>query len=337
MEVILRVGLIVPADTPPTGGNVMSAQRLQEGLARLHVDATVDRWHPHLAPYDVYHAWNAVQVGQALVRHGLAPEKIIVTWTGTDLWGDWVKAPAPIRYQLKDIHRQVVFTPNARSRLLQDAPEWAQSVRVIPPSVDDGVFRPGTVERSLTPPWIVMAGGIRPVKQNAWAIDLVDQARRTLGYDLQLAVLGPVRDAGEWREVLRRAQNRAWVHIVGEVPKEAMAGWYQRATIVLNSSQIEGVSNALMEAMACGALIMATNIHGNRYLIDPHKTGILFENVRDFVTELEWVLANPEAANGLRHQARRRIAAQHLVQQEAESYMALYQANSRNEPQQLSL
>lgn len=329
----MRVGLIVPADTPPTGGNVISAQRLKEGLARLHVDATVDRWHPHLAPYDVYHAWNAVQVGQTLVRQGFAPGKIMVTWTGTDLWGGWVADPAPIRYQLKDIHRQVVFTPNARDRLLQDAPEWGSRVHVIPPSVDDGVFRPGPVNRSLIPPWIVMAGGIRPVKQNAWAIDLVDQARRTLGHDLQLAVLGPVRDAGEWREVLRRARNRDWVHIVGEVPKEAMAGWYQRATIVLNSSQIEGVSNALMEAMACGALIMATNIHGNRYLIEPHATGILFENARDFVTEVEWVLTHPEAAEGIRHDARRRIASQHLLHQEAQSYLTLYQENIQTDTQ----
>ena len=91
----MRVGLIVPADTPPTGGNVISAQRLKEGLARLHVDATVDRWHPHLAPYDVYHAWNAVQVGQALVRQGLAPRKIVVTWTGHRFMGGLGHRPRP--------------------------------------------------------------------------------------------------------------------------------------------------------------------------------------------------------------------------------------------------
>lgn len=321
----MRVGLVVPSDTPPTGGNIISAQRLQDGLSRLGIIAAVERMRPQLPQYDVYHAWNAVQVGQALLQQGIEPERLVVTWTGTDLWGDWIRDSEPIHRTLQKVRQQVVFTPNARLRLLQDAPDWEDAVRVIPPSVDDTIFSPEEVSRHPDSPLIVIAGGVRPVKRSAWAIELVDRARQVLGLNLSLAVLGPARDAGEWERVLNAAQGRPWVEVVGEVPKEAMADWYRHAAVVINTSQIEGVSNALMEAMACGALIVATNIHGNRYLIDSHKTGILFDGEGDFVREFHWIFSHPDEAQTLRHNARMRILSQHLLIQEAEAYEDLYE------------
>ncbi|AUW93266.1 MAG: glycosyltransferase [Sulfobacillus thermotolerans] len=321
----MKVGLVVPSDTPPTGGNMISAQRLQSGLQKLGITAVVERFRPQLPAYDVYHAWNAVQVGQALLREGVEPERIVITWTGTDLWGDWIRDSQPIRRTLQVVKQQVVFTPNARLRLLQDAPDWEDIVHVIPPSVDDAIFSPEKTPVNPTDsPLVVIAGGVRPVKRSAWAIDLVDRARRVLGMDLRLAMLGPVRDPGEWERVVQGAEGRSWVELVGEVPKEAMADWYRRASVVLNTSQIEGVSNALMEAMACGALIVATNIHGNRYLIDSHKTGILFDDEGDFIREMQWIFSHPAESNILRHNARMRILSQHLLIQEAEAYHALY-------------
>ncbi len=320
----MRVGLIVPSDTPPTGGNFISAQRLQEGLTRLGVSADVERMGPQLYKYDVYHAWNAVTVGKALIEEGYDPTRIVITWTGTDLWGEWVHDSAPIRQALSDVRHQVVFTPNARLRLLQDAPEWDSTVQVIPPSVDDQIFSPEAVSLHQSQPLVVLAGGVRPVKRSAWAIELVDQARTHLGLDLQLAILGPVRDVGEWQKVLAGAQGREWVQVIGELPKEQMADWYRRATVVLNSSRIEGVSNALMEAMGCGAMIVAANIHGNRYLVEQHKTGLLFDDAHDFVDQIRWLFAHPEEAECIRRNARMRILSQHMLIQEAESYMALY-------------
>ncbi|OLZ14209.1 hypothetical protein BFX06_07915 [Sulfobacillus thermosulfidooxidans] len=321
----MKIGLIVPPDTPATGGNFVSAERLQRGLNRLGLDAHVERFHPHLRDYDVYHAWNAVQVGQRLLHQGIDPEKIVVTWTGTDLWGDWAKDPGPIRHTLSSLHHQVVFTPNARKRLLADAPAWEHRVQVIPPSVDETMFCPADSSQPRDwPPLVVMAGGIRPVKRSAWAIDLVQSARKTLGIDFQLAILGPVRDGDEWERVVQAAQDKPWVQVMGEVPKEQMGTWYQRATIVLNTSRIEGVSNALMEAMSCGALIVASNIHGNRYLIEDGKTGLLFDTPEELIAAFRLTLDHPQEADEMRKNARLRILSRHLPSQEAQAYAMIY-------------
>ncbi|WP_053960950.1 glycosyltransferase [Sulfobacillus thermosulfidooxidans] len=321
----MKIGLIVPPDTPATGGNFVSAERLKLGLNRLGIDAQVERFHPHLGDYDVYHAWNAVQVGQRLLNQGIEPEKILVTWTGTDLWGDWAKDPGPIRETLSSLRHQVVFTPNARKRLLADAPQWENRVHVIPPSVDETIFCPAdSSQKRDGPPLVVIAGGIRPVKRSAWAIELVQTARQTLATDFQLAILGPVRDWKEWERVWQAAHDKPWVHVIGEVPKDQMGQWYQRATIVLNTSQIEGVSNALMEAMSCGALIVASNIHGNRYLIENGKTGLLFDTPEELIEAFRYALNHSKDADCIRKNARMRILSRHLPTQEAQAYAMIY-------------
>lgn len=321
----MKVSLIVPPDTPVTGGNFVSAERLMHGLTRLGIETSVQKFRSNLAGYDVYHAWNAVQVGQRLLEEGIDPAKIVVTWTGTDLWGDWVKDAEPIRRKLSSLNYQVVFTPNARKRLLADAPEWRDIVQVIPPSVDETMFYPASSPgRRDWPPLVVVAGGIRPVKRSAWAIELVEAARNRLSYDFRLAILGPVRSWDEWDRVLQSAQGRPWVQLVGEVPKEKMRDWYQRSTIVLNTSSIEGVSNALMEAMNCQAFVVATNIHGNRYLIEPGDTGFLFDNVEELVEAFRFIVHQPQEAERIRQNARLRILSRHLPTHEAEAYAAIY-------------
>lgn len=321
----MRVALIVPPDTPITGGNFVSAERLKTGLVSLGIETRVEKFYPRMRGFDVYHAWNAVQVGMRLIEHGTDPQKIVVTWTGTDLWGDWIRNSAAIRHALDLVRHQVVFTPNAKKRLVSDAPEWDSIVDVIGPSVDESLFYPADSPgmRDKTP-LVVIAGGIRPVKRSAWAIDLVEEARQLLGYDFQLAVLGPVRDFQEWDRVLLAAKGKGWVHIIGEKPKESMREWYQRATIVLNSSRIEGVSNALMEAMSSQALVVATNIHGNRYLIEQGRTGFLFDDTEGLIKAFRFVMENPDQADMMRYNARKRILSRHLPSHEAQAYAAIY-------------
>jgi glycosyltransferase involved in cell wall biosynthesis len=321
----MKVVLVVPPDTPITGGNFVSAERLKTGLSRLGIETHVEKFHSRMQGYDVYHAWNAVHVGKRLLEHNIDPQKIVVTWTGTDLWGDWAKNPQPIRRALSPLQHQVVFTPNAKKRLLADAPEWDDIVEVIGPSVDETLFYPADSPHTREwPPLVVIAGGVRPVKRSAWAIDLVETARSRLAYDFQLAVLGPVRDFEEWERVIQASKGKPWVHIVGEIPKDSMREWYQRATIVLNSSRIEGVSNALMEAMSSQALVVATNIHGNRYLIEHGNTGFLFDDTEGLVEAFRFVMENPEQSESIRRNARMRILSRHLPSHEAQAYAAIY-------------
>lgn len=321
----MQVGLIIPADTPPTGGNSISARRLQTGLQNQAISSAVELYHGHLGPFDVYHGWNAHRVGVALVEAGIDPRRIVVTWTGTDLWQDWVKDYRPIAKALEPVAAQVVFTEDARDRILQDMPGWRDRIHVIPPSVDEAVFRPEPPSKEFPHPFLLLAGGVRPVKRSAWAVELVEATRAATGLDIHLAVAGPARHIGEWEMVRAYAKTRPWVHLLGEVPKEDMVAWYNSADVTLNTSAVEGVSNALMEALACGSLVLCSNIAGNRYLVQDGINGLLFENQDEFVAKLSHALQPGDRMTTLRTTARDCILARHSLMREAQDYVELYQ------------
>lgn len=322
----MQIGLIVPEDTPPTGGNNISAERLKQSLLRRNVQASTMLYGTRLPAFDVYHAFNARRTAMRLVSRGVNPEHVIATWTGTDLWQDWVQDYRPLKQGLDPVRFQVVFTEDGRDRLLADAPDWADRVVVVPPAVDEELFHPAPRSPlAWSQPTVLLAGGIRPVKRSAWSIDLVSRVREQLGVDLHLAIVGPVRHLGEWMEVERRAHGKPWVHLVGEVSKQAMPDWYNAVDFVLNTSAVEGVSNALMEAMACGAMVVCSDIAGNRYLVEDGVTGVLFGDVDSFVERMDWVLTHGEQVEAIKRKARARIVSRHSLDAEATQYLKLYQ------------
>lgn len=322
----MDVQMVIPSDTPPTGGNRISSERLKLGLAKLGIEAAVMRANAGPLPSaPLYHAWNAARVGVWLVEQGVPPECLVVTWTGTDLWQDWVDDAPGIRRRLAAVRSQVVFTEDARQHLLQQAPEWASLVQVIPPSVDTDHFVPTGPASAASHPLILIAGGVRPVKRSAWSIELVEALRRATGMDVHLAVAGPVRDPAEETKVESLARTRRWVTLLGEVPKEHMAEWYRAADVVLNCSAVEGVSNALLEAMSSAALVAVSDIPGNRALVTDGVNGIVFASDREFVAKVGPYLAGVKPADPLRVRAREFILHRHSLIAEAEAYRALYE------------
>lgn len=321
----MRIALIIPDDTPPTGGNSISAHRMQAALTQAGHEADTLLYRPAIRGYDVYHAWNASRVGSRLVEDGINPEQIVATWTGTDLWKDWVDDPVGVKQRIDAIRYFVTFTEDGRARLLQDAPEWESRLVVIPPSVDIEHFEPEGPRVKMDHPLILVAGGVRPVKRSAWAIDLVAALRETTHRNYQLAIAGPVREEGEWRLVQAKSNDKAWVHLLGNLSQAEMPAWYRACDIFLNSSEVEGVSNAIMEAMSCGALVLATDILGNRALITSGRTGILFTDEADFLTQVQYIQTHPRQMEEIRRAARRQIVARHSSSHEAKRYERLYE------------
>lgn len=320
----MQIGLIIPQGTPPTGGNRITAFRLETTLRAHGISALIYEYGDDMPDLDIYHAFNAVQTGWSLVRDGVPAHRIVSTWTGTDLWQDWAVDAKAIQGGLKDVPYQVVFTADARDRLLEEAPQWQDRVVIVPPAVDTKVFSPGQDAVAKPYPFVLLAGGLRPVKRSAWAIKLVEQLRE-IHPDIHLVIAGPVRDKTEAERVKEDAQGRPWVHLVGEIDKSEMPQWYRAAQIVINTSRIEGLSNALMEALSSGALVLATDIAGNRAVIDPGQDGELFRGDEDFVQKADLLLRGGPAIDAMRQAARDRMVARHSLGVECEQYMKLYQ------------
>lgn len=189
----------------------------------------------------------------------------------------------------------------------------------IVPAVDHQLFRPDVIPPSSHLTAALIAGGLRPVKRTHWAIDLI-QAVRQKGPQLDLVIAGPSRSDDENSRVKMKAAPHSWVHLVGEIPRQQMRQYYCQAGCVLNTSAAEGVSNALMEAMACGSCVIATRIPGNAGLIDHGTTGFLFDTVEEFVDIGRFLWNNPHRCLEIGLNAHRVIHEKHNLWIEQSQY-----------------
>ena len=84
---------------------------------------------------------------------------------------------------------------------------------------------------------------------------------------------GPLR--GRLEKQAEESGVRERVHFLGTLSHAEALGWYRQADVFVLNSTYEGMSHALVEAMAQGAPIVATAIGGNPELVEHEVTGLL--------------------------------------------------------------
>ena len=84
----------------------------------------------------------------------------------------------------------------------------------------------------------------------------------------------------------------------------------QTIDIFVLPSISEALSNALMEAMACGCSVIASNVGGNPELISSGENGLIFQagNAADLADKLSIVLVRSDLRRKYAQAAARRIA-----------------------------
>jgi glycosyltransferase involved in cell wall biosynthesis len=77
-----------------------------------------------------------------------------------------------------------------------------------------------------------------------------------------------------------------------------VAPWLRSFDIFVLPSRSEALSNSLMEAMACGCPVVASNVGGNPELVDDGARGLLFEpgNPQALAGALRRLMEDPDLA-----------------------------------------
>ncbi|MCX8024294.1 MAG: glycosyltransferase [Thermanaerothrix sp.] len=87
------------------------------------------------------------------------------------------------------------------------------------------------------------------------------------------------------------------VRFLGRVPREAVAQLLQAADVFVMPGDVESLSLATLEAMACGKPVIAARAMALPELVHHGENGRLFQpgNSRDLADQMEWFLEHPEA------------------------------------------
>jgi glycosyltransferase involved in cell wall biosynthesis len=153
--------------------------------------------------------------------------------------------------------------------------------------------------------------------------DVALRALAFLARPVTLACVGIEADA-ELAALARAAPAR---HRVVFVPfTEQPLAYYRLAAIAALPSTIEGLSQALLEAMALGVPVVASATGGNTDLVTPGVTGLLLalDDPAAWAAAFEQLLADPALADRLARAARDAVRADFPIARTAERTEAVY-------------
>ncbi|MGH7299995.1 MAG: glycosyltransferase [Candidatus Rokuibacteriota bacterium] len=158
-------------------------------------------------------------------------------------------------------------------------------LRMIPNGVDSARFRPGPKRDArrrlgLPPdsPLIVSIGGLTERKGHHRVLAVLPELLPKHP-DLLFAAVGGPSVEGDTGPLLRRltAELGLGEHVLlpGPTPHEQIASWLQAADIFCLATRNEGRPNAVLEALACGLPVVATDVGGNPEVVQSGRDGLL--------------------------------------------------------------
>ena len=161
---------------------------------------------------------------------------------------------------------------------------------------------------------IYTCGRLNIAKGQKYLIESVKLLRER-GFDVRLQIAGEDEDAGNgYRKVLEKfiedQSMSDYVQLLGSVAEERNRQGYKEADIFVLPSLKEGISVAVMEAMAMETPVVVTQVGGMAELIDSGVDGMLIppENPEKMADTIEKLLKDKELTLSLIHKSRQKIA-----------------------------
>jgi len=84
------------------------------------------------------------------------------------------------------------------------------------------------------------------------------------------------------------------------------------------------MANSVLEALALGRAVLASNIEGNRSLIEDGMTGLLFDTPAEFGAKAERLIADSHLRRRLGAAGREAVGARFGPARELDGYLSVY-------------
>jgi glycosyltransferase involved in cell wall biosynthesis len=160
---------------------------------------------------------------------------------------------------------------------------------------------------------------------------LLEAWKRLSLRDAELVLVGEVKP--QMKSMLRKYAD-CGVRVEGILPAREVAGCYREANLFVQPSPNEGLAQVLLEAMASGLPVVATDKTGAVDCVSNGKEGLVVpaRDVDALAEAILWCCRHREECREMGKAARRRIEGQFKLEHYNERVVALYRALARMQP-----
>jgi glycosyltransferase involved in cell wall biosynthesis len=214
----------------------------------------------------------------------------------------------------------------ARAQLMRlvEPGHWGK-LEIVHMGVDPEEWRPADREAREGRLCVLSVGRLHPDKGQELLVEAMAGLREA-GVDAELVVVGGGPRRAALEQAARRLGVQDRVRFAGPVGQDRIRELYAAADVFCLTSFAEGVPVVLMEAMATGLPVVATQIMGIPELVRDGETGVLVPPSRSapLVDALAALARDPHERRRLGAAARAKVAADYDVRQWVEVLRALF-------------
>lgn len=279
----------------------------------------IDIIHSHGKGGGVYGRLVALASGRRVIytSHGMNPIANSGRWyLDSDVWLDMVLG--------KITDATICVSQGEKAEIVGQHISMPEQLTVIENGVSNGLPR-NHVNTPGKPLSLVAVSRFDPQKNPDEMLELVDiLSRRDIPGGFHLTVLGEGTGKAEFERGLEAGRLTGFVTMAGTVPEARKI--FRQSDILVSTSVWEGMPLALLEAMSEGLPVVASNVVGNRDVVEDGESGFLYplgqpEEAADSILRL----ADASLRQRFGDAGRNLVAAKHSVGQMANQTLQVYQ------------
>ena len=261
--------------------------------------------------FDIIDAHFFYPAGIAAILLGLWLDKpVVVTARGSDInvHAQLHVQGALVRWAARR-SAAVIAVSQALRDALTDIGAPAARITVVRNGVDFDTFKQGDRESlrarfGWCRPTLLTVGNLVPEKGQNFIIEALQNLP-----DTHLIIVGSGFEEGTLRKLAHKCGVHDRVTWISYLPQDQLAEYYVAADATVLASSREGMPNVLLESLACGTRVIASNVGGNPEIVSSEHAGILLrERSVDAVVEAVRKLAAAAATPAATRQFAQRFA-----------------------------
>ncbi|WP_196138879.1 glycosyltransferase family 4 protein [Aliikangiella sp. G2MR2-5] len=158
--------------------------------------------------------------------------------------------------------------------------------------------------REQVKPIVLSVRNLTPVYNIACAVKAFSHLQKFFP-DAKMYILGDGPERGAIESQIKSLKLNH-VELVGNVPNEEVASYFEKSDILINTPVIDNMPGSILEAYASGVMVVSTSVGGIPYILSDGETGLLADSNDDvaLAEHMKKLLEQPELANKISLQAK---------------------------------